>query len=408
VSKESILSYPKSKLFNPLLAQTISAFGVLTLPPLASFILDDLGISAFYMGIMMSSFYLGCIIFSFVTGQIINFLGIQKSMVLSLMIIGVFIMLSTFISSIWLMILFLSIAGMGYSLINPTINLLITQDFSKDVRGLAMSIKQMGVTLGGVLTALSLPKLALMFDWRAALFCGGAIVFCMSFYFLFILKGYPTNPSSAGKGNVFLNMKVVFKNTRLVRLSILSFFFVGAQFSYFMYLILFLHLDLGYSIAIASGLLALSQATGTVGRVIWGIVSDRIGDRRKVLTTIGISSALFLVTLSLSSFLSYPLIVMAFITMFIGFTLSGWNGVFQAAIIEYGGEQSAAVSSGVSLTFTYMGICIFPLIFGWSKDYFSSFSVSWIIVSICLIISTSLIYERKKVQTAIDNVEIKA
>jgi ACS family hexuronate transporter-like MFS transporter len=396
--KQHFLLKNKLKLFNPLFAQTVAAFGVLTIPPLASFILHDLGISTFKMGLMMSSFYLGCIIFSFFTGQIINYLGIQKSMVVSLVIIGVFIMLSTLTSSIWLIILSLTIAGVGYSLINPTINLLITQDFPKDIRGLVMSIKQMGVTLGGVLTALVLPNIAALSHWRFSLFIGGAFVFCSSLYFFLILRDYERSSKDTDPGNQNLlhNLKVFFNNPRLVRLSLLSFFFVGAQFSYFMYLILYLHLDLLYSIVIASTLLALSQGTGTVGRVVWGIASDRVGDRNKVLTMIGILSALFLVILSLSSFITFPLFVLVIITMSLGFTISGWNGVFQAAIIEYGGEKSAAVSSGVSLTFTYMGIYIFPLIFGWSKDIFSSFSVSWIFVSICLIFSTFLINEPVK------------
>lgn len=399
MSKQGLFSYPKIKIFNPLFAQTISAFGVLTLPPLASFIIEELGISAFLMGLMMSSFYLGCIFFSFITGQIIHFLGIKISMVLSLMIIGIFIMLSALTHSIPLMIVFLTLAGIGYSLINPSINLIITQDFSSDVRGFAMSIKQMGVTLGGVLTALTLPKLALLYDWRVSLFIGGAFVFCISFYFLFVLRGYSIHETHVEKQQWLKNMKIVFQNSKLVRLSILSFFFVGAQFSYFMYLILFLNLDLMYSIALASGLLAVSQGSGAIGRVVWGIASDRVGDRSKVLRLIGILSSFFVLILSLSSFIHFPVFVMGVITVLLGFTISGWNGVYQAAIIEYGGEKLAAVSSGVSLTFTYLGIYLFPLIFGWSKDFFSSFSVSWIFVSVCLIIATFLIKERKTVTT---------
>ncbi|WP_186326715.1 MFS transporter [Cytobacillus oceanisediminis] len=391
---------PKLKLFNPLLAQTISAFGVLTLPPLSSFIVQDLKLSTFLMGFIMASFYLGCIIFSFFTGNIINFLGIQKSIVLSLIIIGFFIMLGSLTHSTWIMLFLLAIAGMGYSLINPAINLLITQDFPMEVRGFVMSVKQMGVTLGGVLTALLLPKLAFLFSWRISLFIGGALVMCFSLYFLHILKDYPANSSNNAGVNHFNSIKIFFKNSRLFRLSILSFFFVGAQFSYFMYLVLFLNLDLKYSVAVSSVLLALSQASGAIGRVIWGAASDRAGDKRKILTVIGILSSCSLLFLSLSPFMSVPFVVMVLLTILLGFTVSGWNGIYQAAIIEYGGEQSAAVSSGVSLTFTYLGIFLFPLFFGWTKDTFSSFSISWILVSVCLVISTFIIHKETKLPSS--------
>ncbi|CAM3580662.1 MFS transporter [Cytobacillus oceanisediminis] len=394
--KRKVSAYPRLKLFNPLLAQTAAAFGVLTLPPLSTFIVKELELSAFMMGLMMSSFYLGCIVFSFFTGQIINFLGIHKSIFISLLVIGSFIMAGSFFDSVWAMLLLLALSGMGYSLINPAINLLITQDFSVEVRGFAMSVKQMGVTLGGVFTALLLPKLAFIFDWRTSLFIGGAMVACFSLYFYCMLKSYASPPAPNSNPNHLKNIKIFFQNSKLVRLSILSFFFVGAQFSYFMYLVLFLNLDLNYSIAASSFLLALSQASGAIGRVIWGAASDRSGDKRKVLSLIGILSSIFLVLLSLSPFFSMPYLLMAAITIILGFTISGWNGIFQAAIIEYGGEKTAAVSSGVSLTFTYLGIFLFPLFFGWTKDLFSSFSLSWVILSICLILSTILIYKDQR------------
>lgn len=391
MKNEKLAAYPKLRLLNPLFAQTISAFGVLTLPPLSSFIIQDLKLSAFLLGLLMASFYLGCIIFSFFTGSIINYLGIQKSIVLSLLIIGIFIMLSALTHSTWFMLFLLAIAGTGYSLINPAINLLITQDFPMEVRGFAMSVKQMGVTLGGVLTALLLPKLAFMFNWRLSLFIGGALVMCFSLYFMHVLKGYPANSISKGRQSHFNSIKIFFKNSRLVRLSILSFFFVGAQFSYFMYLVLFLNLELKYSVAVSSVLLAISQASGAIGRIFWGAASDRTGDKRRILKVIGILSSCTLVFLSLSPFIAVPFIVMVLLTIILGFTISGWNGIFQAAIIEYGGEQSAAVSSGVSLTFTYLGIFLFPLLFGWTKDAFSSFSISWVLVSVCLLIATFFI-----------------
>ncbi|WP_264805582.1 hypothetical protein [Cytobacillus sp. NCCP-133] len=129
--------------------------------------------------------------------------------------------------------------------------------------------------------------------------------------------------------------------------------------------------------------------------MIWGAASDRIGDKRKILTLIGILSSGSLVFLSLTPFFRIPSILIILLTIILGFSISGWNGIYQAAIIEYGGDQTAAVSSGVSLTFTYLGIFLFPLFFGWSKDTFSSFSISWVIVSICLIVSTLMIHREK-------------
>ncbi|MDQ0340828.1 MFS family permease [Caldalkalibacillus uzonensis] len=256
-----IMSYPKIKIINPLLAQSISAFGVLFLPPIAPFIVTEFSISGLLTGLTLSSFYFGAIVSSFLTGSIVSYLGVRKSIVISLLILGVFIILASLTQSLTLMLLLFIMAGTGYSLINPAINQLITQDFSREVRGLAMSIKQTGVTLGGAIAASLLPFLTAVFDWRSSVFITGLIIIGISFYFLFILRSYeaPKLANHFSPGQMWGGINVIFHNLDLMRLSMVSFFLVGAQFSFFMYFVLYLNNDVGYSVAFASTLLAFPK-----------------------------------------------------------------------------------------------------------------------------------------------------
>lgn len=60
---------------------------------------------------------------------------------------------------------------------------------------------------------------------------------------------------------------------------------VASQMCLLTYLVAYLIHDRGLSLTTAAGYLAAAQATGVLGRVVWGVVSDRVlsGSRRRTL-----------------------------------------------------------------------------------------------------------------------------
>src|SRR5262249_56324054 len=66
-------------------------------------------------------------------------------------------------------LLCLFVAGTGWSVVNPALGKGIMDVFPAHERGIAMGIKQMGLTLGGVASALVLPTVAARYGWRGAL-----------------------------------------------------------------------------------------------------------------------------------------------------------------------------------------------------------------------------------------------
>ena len=61
----------------------------------------------------------------------------------------------------------LVVAGFGFSVLNPSTGKAVIEWFPPRRRGVAMGIKQTGLTLGGLTGALTLPPLALALGWRA-------------------------------------------------------------------------------------------------------------------------------------------------------------------------------------------------------------------------------------------------
>ncbi|MDQ0340829.1 MFS family permease [Caldalkalibacillus uzonensis] len=126
------------------------------------------------------------------------------------------------------------------------------------------------------------------------------------------------------------------------------------------------------------------------------MLSDRFSERITVLQIIGFSSSVLLLFFSLASIVKIPAYLIIVISILLGFTISGWNGVYQASIIEIGGEKMAAVSSSISFTFTYTGIFIFPLFFGWLNDLISNYFVSWIVLSFTMFFSVFFMIHRHR------------
>ena len=67
-------------------------------------------------------------------------------------------------------------AGTGWSVVNPALGKGIMDVFPAHERGVAMGIKQMGLTLGGVASALVLPTVAARYGWRSAIATGALVV----------------------------------------------------------------------------------------------------------------------------------------------------------------------------------------------------------------------------------------
>jgi MFS transporter, ACS family, aldohexuronate transporter len=101
----------------------------------------------------------------------------------------------------------------------------------------------------------------------------------------------------------------------------------------------------------AGALLALSQAGGTIGRLGWGIVSDRLfGGRRR--PGLVISAALGAsMSLVFASGVSLPAPVAGLVAFLVGIGGFGWVGLYLALAAEVGGSRYASLITGVAVSY---------------------------------------------------------
>jgi MFS family permease len=135
---------------------------------------------------------------------------------------------------------------------------------------------------------------------------------------------------------------------------------------------------MGFSPYWASQALALTQGGAMLGRVGWGVASDRLfGGRRKiVLILIGALSAGFVATLGLMSPSSSYYLLLP-ILFFAGVCLVGYQGVSYALIGELAGRARAGSALGMMITVNAACATLGTPLFGYIVDRTGSYAVAW-------------------------------
>jgi len=101
--------------------------------------------------------YLGGLLFSLPAGHLADRWGVRPTFLGGLTLGAFGLALACAAPRFWMFLGCLILAGVGWSVVNPVLGKAIVDLFPVRERGIAMGIKQMGLTVGGVISALALP-----------------------------------------------------------------------------------------------------------------------------------------------------------------------------------------------------------------------------------------------------------
>ena len=160
------------------LGYAVAAVAALAVAPLAPLLLDALRLGRAEVGLLLPAVYLGGVTMALPAGWLTDRLGVRATLALGLLVVGLGTGLAALSWSLGSCLGFLVLGGFGFSVMNPATGRAVIEWFPPRARGVAMGIKQTGLSLGGLAGALALPPLALLLDWRRALgaAAAGAIV----------------------------------------------------------------------------------------------------------------------------------------------------------------------------------------------------------------------------------------
>lgn len=358
------------------------AFGMLGISPLSPSLVDGFSLTRLQVAFIVPSIYLGGLLFSLPAGRLADRLGVRPTLLggLALGAAGLVVGAASPAFPVFLLCLF--VAGVGWSVVNPALGKAIMDLFPMRERGIAMGIKQMGLTLGGVVSALVLPPIAVALGWRAAIATCGVVValpVALSWRSLGALEpGAPAAPRAAveQRGGETGDWSWARRPALLV------FFTSGVvlgmvQAAVLSYLPLYTIQALGFDKIGAGLLVACSQAGGAVSRLALGAASDRwlAGQRSVWLALTGALGTAIFAAYAVWP-VSVPLVagVLAFAT---GIGAYGWVGVFFVISAEVGGPGQAGLLSGVAFASIVVGLLVGPSVFGLLLESWDSYAVPW-------------------------------
>ena len=355
------------------------AFGMLGISPLSPSLVEGFALSRLQVALLVPSIYLGGLFFSLPGGRLADRLGVRTSLLGGLALGAAGLAAGAWAPGFPEFLACLFVAGIGWSVVNPALGRAIIDLFPVRERGVAMGITQMGLTLGGVASALVLPSIAAALGWRAAIVTCGVVVslpVALTWRVLGPLgraaSGAVGAPERAGTGHW----------AWLRRPALLVFFATGlvlgmVQAAVLSYLPLYAVQALGFDAIGAGFLVACSQAGGAVSRLALGAASDRwlTGQRSLWLALTGAVGAIIFAACAAWP-VSAPGLAGA-LAFASGVGAYGWVGVFFVISAEVGGRRAAGLLSGVAFAAIVVGLLVGPATFGLLLVRWNSYAVPW-------------------------------
>jgi len=256
-----------------------------------------------------------------------------------------------------LLVAALTVASMLMASTNVASTRAAAAAFSPKERGLALGIRQMSVPLGGVVSALLLPGVALAVGTPYTFVVLAVICGLVGMLATAVLAERAVEPSQDAAPD--LN---VWTDARLWRLAFGVGLLVLCQNSMLAYLVLFLTGYRHMPLQAAALAFLCTQVVGSASRVVLGRLSDRIGSRVRPIRWIAL--ALAAVMLVAAFIVDVPLTILIPV-MIVGTILSmGSTGLAYTATVEIAGFDQAGAAIGFETTlFAVMGT-VAPVAFG--------------------------------------------
>lgn len=361
----------------PLLAtlavQTLATMSLYSMPTLAPAVARDLHVNGALVGGFVATAYgVGIMSAILSPGLIRRYGGVRATQAVLLAAAGMIAMAasSTGVAGIALAAVIL---GTGYGAAAPASTHLLVPHTPRSVFNLVMSLRQIGVPLGGVFAALILPPLVPLAGWR-----GSLLLELIPMVLLVAAMEIPRrawdsdqDPNVRPWGRTLLQPFVLLRDPRILRLSASCFIYSGLQLCFVAFMTVHLTTVAGFDLVRAGQMLAIYQIAGSVSRPIWGWIADRFLTPSHTLAVHGAGMALAaIVTGQFGP--GESAIWVAAVALFAGCTAGGYTGVAYAEYASLGGNRRTE-ASGLGTALMFSGGLLIPPVFGasvlWMGEY---------------------------------------
>jgi predicted MFS family arabinose efflux permease len=349
-------------MFCAMSAATVAA-GVLGV--LATFIIDDLGISRGTLGWLLSSFVLVGAILSPFAGSLADRLGGKKAVVVLFVASAAAFAVFGLAPGLFVMFVASAVGALSQASANPATNTLLGQTIPRGRRGIITGIKQSGVQAGVALAGITLPAIAIAFGWRAAMLIVAAGVLVAGVAAIVVVP--PTardgGPSTGWRGTLP-------PSTPWLAAYGAVFGFAG---SVTLFVPLFAEEALGLDPRVAGAVVSVVGVVALMARIAWARYAEihhRFRWPLGVMAVLGAAAGFLFLGASAAPVLLLPAAILT------GMGTSAWNSVGMLAIIDEAGDATGRASGVVQLGFL-VGLGTGPALFGATVDAVGGYWPVW-------------------------------
>jgi MFS family permease len=371
--------------------QAVGTMAVLVVPTIAPKIAETLGVPASRVGFQISLLYLAAMFGSLFAGTLVVRLGPCRTGQIAMLLTAAGCMLGA-AGNLATLLLGSLVIGAAYGVINPASSDLLMRNVPSARRNLFFSIKQTGVPLGGMIIGLLAPSAALRFGWSAPLWIVAAIAVALALAAQPHRAAWDAHRDTTVKlsGLSLAGFRTLAKNPALLRLALASFCFAAIQLCLLAFLVVLLVEELGFDLVAAGAILAAVQVVGALGRVLSGVLADRIRNGLAVLLGLALlMAAASAAVIALSP--AWPGFLVIAVFQVLGISAVGWNGVFLSETARLSPPRAIGATTGAAMFVTFMGVVAGPPLFSTLQGVLRSYAWSYSLLVVLALVAAFLI-----------------
>jgi MFS family permease len=344
----------------------------------------ELGLTYSQIGLIMTCQYVAGAVANVPGGILVDTVGRKGVlMAVSLFWVGFPYLLMGFAHGYLMLLACVALVGFGNSLWHPTAIPTLARRYPER-KGLVLSLHGMGGNVGDALAPLAIGSLLAIFSWREVVILNVMPGLVMALLILLFLGTMRLGPKGKAQGpektqslrDYFRFVPALFRNRSLVLLTTSSAFRSMTQNSLLTFLPIYLAREMGYSVFWIGAAMFALQAAGFAATPIAGHLSDRMG-RRSIMMTSMLMTGVVLVFMT---FAGKSQAFIAFVAV-LGFFLYAIRPVMQAWLLETTPKNMGGTSIGILFGAQALGSSVAPLIAGVIADRFGLLAVFWFLAA---------------------------
>jgi MFS family permease len=355
-------------LFVAALAAPINQYKV---PPVMPVLMEVFGLDLTVANLLMSVFSLSAFVLAIPAGIIVHSIGPKRS---GLMAVGAVVVgagLGALSGGAAALLVSRTIEGISFVLMMVVGPAIISLWFSAEERGVPMGVFATWVPVGSMIALNAAPALESAFGWQAIWWFGclfgvvGFLVFWALVRVPSALSSAPANPGRNATGrapndSMSSTVRSALANRNVWLLGLLFFCFTMCMPGFTNNLPTYLHTVRGYSLARAALIVSTSSLATILACPLMGLLSDRIGSRKRVYTAaLLIVSVLWLLPFRLSG-----MGIVLFLLVFGAVAGAVPTMIFSSLPEVMERPELAGIGMGAVVALQNLGLLVGPVLFG--------------------------------------------